>query len=51
MTLHARNVAYSAGAFGNMAIEVANQMAREGRIRFDRAKELIGKLLAQKKEE
>jgi len=51
MTLHARNVAYSAGAFGSMAIEVANQMAREGRIRFDRAKEIMSRLLAQKKEE
>ena len=51
MALHARNVAYSAGAFGHLAIEVANQMAREGRIRFDRAKEILSKLLSQKKTE
>lgn len=49
MSLHARNVAYSAGAFGSMAIEVANQMSREGRIRFDRAKEIIKNLIEQKK--
>ncbi len=41
MTLHAKNVAVFAGAIGEMAIKVANQMAHEGRVRFDRAKELI----------
>ena len=41
MMLHAKNVAVFAGAFGEMAIKIANQMAHEGRVRFDRAKELI----------
>lgn len=40
MVLHARNVAVSAGAVGDMAISIAKQMVREGRIRFDRAAEL-----------
>ncbi|MFH1726555.1 MAG: hydroxymethylglutaryl-CoA reductase, degradative [Elusimicrobiota bacterium] len=48
MSLHARNVAYSAGAWGNMAIEVADQMVQEGRIRFDRAREIVKKMLAQR---
>ena len=48
MTLHARNVAYSAGAIGDMAITVANQMIQEGRIRFDRAKEILKKMIAHK---
>ncbi|MBI5240731.1 MAG: hydroxymethylglutaryl-CoA reductase, degradative, partial [Elusimicrobia bacterium] len=50
MTLHARNVAYSAGAIGDMAIAVANQMIQEGRIRFDRAKEILKKMIAHKQE-
>jgi hydroxymethylglutaryl-CoA reductase len=41
MTLHAKNVAVFAGAIGEMAIKIANQMAHEGRVRFDRARELI----------
>lgn len=41
MTLHAKNVAVFAGAIGEMAIKIANQMSHEGRVRFDRAKELI----------
>ena len=41
MTLHAKNVAVFAGALGELAIKVANQMAHEGRVRFDRAKELV----------
>lgn len=41
MTLHAKNVAVFAGAIGELAIKVANQMAHEGRVRFDRAKELV----------
>ena len=51
MTLHARNVAYSAGAMGDMAIHVADQMIREGRIRFDRAREIIKKTIAHKQVE
>jgi hydroxymethylglutaryl-CoA reductase len=50
MTLHARNVAYSAGAIGDMAIAVANQMIQEGRIRFDRAREIIKKMIAHKQD-
>ena len=48
MTLHARNVAYSAGAIGDIAITVANQMIQEGRIRFDRAREILKKMIAHK---
>ncbi|MFA6317197.1 MAG: hydroxymethylglutaryl-CoA reductase, degradative [Elusimicrobiota bacterium] len=47
MTLHARNVAYSAGAWGDTAIRIADQMVREGRIRFDRARELLKKMVAR----
>ena len=50
MTLHARNVAIFAGAFGELAIKVANQMAHEGRVGYDRAKQII-KLLLLKEEE
>ncbi|MBI5210225.1 MAG: hydroxymethylglutaryl-CoA reductase, degradative [Elusimicrobia bacterium] len=50
MTLHARNVAYSAGAWGDLAIHIADQMVTEGRIRFDRARELLKKMVAQKGE-
>jgi hydroxymethylglutaryl-CoA reductase len=41
MVLHARNVAVSAGAVGDMAVRVARQMIRESRINFDRATELL----------
>jgi len=41
MVLHARNIAISAGAVGDMAVRVAGQMIREGRIRFDRAREIL----------
>jgi hypothetical protein len=51
MTLHARNVAIFAGAVGKMAIEVASQMEIEGRIRYDRAKQIIKHLLIKKKNE
>ena len=50
MTLHARNVAYSAGAIGDLAIAVAEQMIKEGRIRFDRAREILKKKLSHKAE-
>jgi hydroxymethylglutaryl-CoA reductase len=49
MTLHARNVALSAGALGELAINVADEMIREGRIRFDRARELIKQFMKGKK--
>jgi hydroxymethylglutaryl-CoA reductase len=41
MSLHARNVAVSAGAAGEAVGQIANQMVREGRIGFDRAKHLL----------
>jgi len=49
MTLHAKNVAVFAGAFGEMAIRIANQMAHEGRVRFDRAKELLKHFMLKEK--
>ena len=45
MILHARNVAISAGAVGESVSHVANQMVREGRIRFDRAAHILKHLL------
>jgi len=44
MSLHARNVACFAGAEGELAYEVARQMEKEGRVGFDRAKQLIEQL-------
>jgi hydroxymethylglutaryl-CoA reductase len=41
MSLHARNVAVSAGAVGEAVGQVAGQMVREGRIGFDRAKQIL----------
>lgn len=51
MTLHARNVAVFAGAIGEMAIKVANQMAHEGRVRYDRAKQILKQFLIREKQE
>jgi hydroxymethylglutaryl-CoA reductase len=44
MSLHARNVAISAGATGELVDRVAAQMVVEKRIRVDRAKELLEQL-------
>jgi hydroxymethylglutaryl-CoA reductase len=44
MSLHARNVAISAGATGDLIDKVAEQMVAERRVRADRAKELLEKL-------
>jgi len=41
MRLHARNIAMMAGARGELIEKVAEQMVKEGKIRFDRAQELI----------
>lgn len=41
MVLHARNIAVSAGAVGELASRVANQMVREGRIGFERASQIV----------
>ena len=43
MRLHAKNLAIMAGATGELIDIVAEQMIREGRIRFDYAKELVEK--------
>ena len=45
MILHARNVAMSAGAVGEAVSHVANQMIREGKIRFDRATQILRHVL------
>jgi hydroxymethylglutaryl-CoA reductase len=44
MSLHARNVACFAGADGELAVKVAEQMEQEGRVSFDRAKQIIDQL-------
>ena len=43
MALHARNVAISAGATGDLIDKISGQMAAERKIRVDRAKELLEK--------
>ena len=49
MKLHARNVAVSAGAEGELIDLVAQKMIAEKKIRFDRAKELVVELSKGKK--
>jgi len=44
MSLHARNVAISAGATGELVNKIASQMVAERKIRVDRAKELLEQL-------
>jgi len=41
MSLHARNVAITAGASGKLIDMVVERMVREGKVRMDRAKELL----------
>jgi len=41
MKLHARNIAASAGATGDLIDQIADQMVKERKIRIDRAKELL----------
>lgn len=43
MKLHARNLAMMAGATGDLVDKVAEKMIRDGKIRFDYAKELVEK--------
>ncbi len=43
MRLHARNIAMSAGATGDLIDKISEQMAAERKIRIDRAKELLEK--------
>ena len=49
MKLHARSLAMSAGAKGELVDAVAETMIAEKKIRFDRAKELAEKLSAEKR--
>ncbi len=44
MELHAQNIAVMAGAKGDQIDEVAQRMIKEGKIRLDRAKELMKEL-------
>lgn len=44
MSLHARNIAVMAGATGDLVDEVARIMAEEGKIRVERAKEILDEL-------
>ncbi|MGC8982943.1 MAG: hydroxymethylglutaryl-CoA reductase, degradative [Desulfurococcaceae archaeon] len=45
MKLHARNLAMMAGATGDLVDKVAERMIRDGKIRYDYAKELVEKAL------
>ncbi len=44
MKLHARNIAVTAGATGDLIDVVADQMVKERKIRIDRAKELLAQI-------
>jgi len=44
MKLHARNIASTAGATGDLIDQIADQMVKERKIRIDRAKELLAQL-------
>jgi len=44
MSLHAKNIAVMAGATGDLIDEVAKQLVQEGKIRIDRAEEIIKEL-------
>jgi hydroxymethylglutaryl-CoA reductase len=41
MSLHAKNIAVMAGATGDQIDKVANQMIKEGKIKLDRAEEIL----------
>ena len=49
MSLHARNVAISAGATGNLVDLIVEKMVEERKVRLDRAKELIDDYKAKRK--
>ncbi|MGQ4833075.1 MAG: hydroxymethylglutaryl-CoA reductase, degradative [Candidatus Asgardarchaeia archaeon] len=49
MTLHAKNIAIMAGATGELIDIAAERMIREGKIRMDRAKEILEELRKKKK--
>jgi hydroxymethylglutaryl-CoA reductase len=44
MTLHAKNIAVMAGAQGNEIDKVAGQMIKEGKIKIDRAEEILNEI-------
>jgi hydroxymethylglutaryl-CoA reductase len=44
MALHARQVAIAAGATGDQVAAVAARLATEGRIRLDRAQEILAEM-------
>ncbi|RLF50316.1 MAG: 3-hydroxy-3-methylglutaryl-CoA reductase, partial [Thermoplasmata archaeon] len=44
MELHAQNIAVMAGAKGDQIDEIAQRMIKEGKVRLDRAKELMKEL-------
>ena len=44
MSLHARNIAITAGAKDDMVDKVAAQMVKERKVRVDRAKEILEEL-------
>jgi len=48
MKLHARQLAISAGAVGDEVDKVVEEMIKEGVIRIDKAKEILGKLRSKK---
>nr|MDO8098311.1 hydroxymethylglutaryl-CoA reductase, degradative [Candidatus Njordarchaeota archaeon] len=48
MSLHARNIAVMAGAEGELVDRVAEIIVRERKIRVDRAREVLEKMLARK---
>jgi hydroxymethylglutaryl-CoA reductase len=43
MSLHARNVAISVGAMGDLIDKISAEMVAEKKVRVDRAKELLDK--------
>ncbi len=48
MSLHARNIAVMAGAVGDEIDAVAEMLVKEGKVRLDRAKEILSELRANK---
>ncbi|HDL15441.1 MAG TPA: hydroxymethylglutaryl-CoA reductase, degradative [Euryarchaeota archaeon] len=51
MNLHARNIAAMAGAVGDEINKVAELLVRSGKVRMDKAKEILEKMRAEKKGE
>jgi hydroxymethylglutaryl-CoA reductase len=49
MGLHSRNVAIQAGATGEMVDKIAEIMVKEGKVRADRARELLDEMTAKKR--